>query len=469
MNLKMMGAGAARATEAWPLNLFQATGNDIGISRSGTDYWLHYAIAPSDYVSVLISSYSGSGETEHSIFDLQTSVLLIYVDDAAAGCTKVGSWTNQGGAYYGGTRAYSVTAGNSATFTTGAGTIGVWYANTSPNQGILKVLIDGDATLATNLPTAQDLVDAGTLADTVLVANGGTLNPTDRCMDPYALGLGTHRLDGGLSAGVHTVQFVLTAYKNALSTTVRIFVDYLAYTTATLTLAGATSFLENETMSPGGSVFEYALNYKPTGAAANEWAGNRHSNDSQTALTLYVDGAEVSLDDGEIVSGNSVQIVRASNLLHSESGATVNATVALTYTLSKTTGLTVSWTMTWNVNATYDTALSSMFPLPDAVFDRGTTELSAINLTLTDNDMSHKGTDSSKQIWMWDTDGTLGAIITVTVTPSSSYIEDRSGSPALNKAYFVRNVAPITAGDIWTYEANYRVQRFVSADTSLAK
>ena len=94
------------------------------------------------------------------------------------------------------------------------------------NGAMFLVTIDGDPTLASLLPTAQDLVTGGSLDASALVGGGGTLNPTDRIYDNYTLAQNINTEDGKghltqiatfASAGAHTVRFTQTAYANVSS------------------------------------------------------------------------------------------------------------------------------------------------------------------------------------------------------------------------------------------------------------
>ena len=121
----------------------------------------------------------------------QSRLGTITINDDAAGVSHSGTWTTGTNAVaYGGTYHYSTEAGATIRCTCAATTTAVGIRSfKATNGGIGVAYIDNDTTLCTLLPTAQSLVDAGTLANTVLVANGGTLNPTDRIYDAYAAAL----------------------------------------------------------------------------------------------------------------------------------------------------------------------------------------------------------------------------------------------------------------------------------------
>src|SRR5690606_32598678 len=117
----------------------------------------------------------------------------------------------------------SSTSGSTVTWTSPTSTaVGIRTVATT-NGGLAKVSIDGSATAATMLPTAQQMVDSGKYLAGILVANGGTLNPTDRvldCYSPNAAGTAGYEdlwdvrvgFAEGLSSAAHTVVITATGY-----------------------------------------------------------------------------------------------------------------------------------------------------------------------------------------------------------------------------------------------------------------
>ncbi|MDQ0767991.1 hypothetical protein QF031_000740 [Pseudarthrobacter defluvii] len=80
------------------------------------------------------------------------------------------------------------------------------------------MLLKVERPLADRLDTAQDVVTRGWYANTILVANGSTLNPTDRVMDSYSPTTAQNKyaarrvLAADLTAGAHTVKLTVTGY-----------------------------------------------------------------------------------------------------------------------------------------------------------------------------------------------------------------------------------------------------------------
>ncbi|OZE95095.1 hypothetical protein CH302_19335 [Rhodococcus sp. 15-2388-1-1a] len=117
---------------------------------------------------------------------------------------------------YGGFYRYSTAAGATVTWTAPAGSTSIgWRSIKTTSGGLSKIAVSGDATLANMLPTAQQLVDAGRYAPSILVANGGTLNPTDRVLDQYASSLNYDvpmTLGANLTPAAHPVVMTSTGY-----------------------------------------------------------------------------------------------------------------------------------------------------------------------------------------------------------------------------------------------------------------
>jgi hypothetical protein len=107
--------------------------------------------------------------------------------------------------------------------------IGVYDMPVSAS-GMMLVEIDGNKSLANHLPQVSELITIGTLSSSVLIAQGGTLNPTDRIYyqkstagtsiaDPHSSGfdnlLCQNRkvlIASNLQPGEHTIRFIHTGY-----------------------------------------------------------------------------------------------------------------------------------------------------------------------------------------------------------------------------------------------------------------
>ena len=461
--------GGGRAIP-FPLNLFTG-GTGVAIKRSGTDYILYQEFIDREAMVLGLNTGDYAGTVScHSIKSAYTGKIIHRIDDTEG--TTTGSWaTTNNATYWGGSRQTATHAGDKITFTLPEYATSLYWKVATSNAGIMRVSIDGDYTTANLVTTAQQLVDSGYADAAVLVANGGTLNPTDRCFDPKT---NTTPVDIPMATGLTGGEVVVleyTGYKNPTSTATSLIVDAIGVDSP-ITSSNYVFNVTTENLQPlTGSVFECAHNLQPDGATGQTWVGNAHGYENQTSLTIYIDNVETVPDDGSYTVASEIRIVRVSEYFHDETGATVIANVVTTYTL-KSTGLDITTVITWAVGGASGNTRSPMWPLADTIFDRGALELDAVNYTLTANNNSTVGNDLSTMVWCWDQDGTLGALLTVPAGQNgNAQIEDRSGSPTVNKIYFDRAAAALSfaANDVWTITGNYRLQRFANAETSLAK
>ena len=215
------------------LTAFAGPGGAVGIERSGTKYYLLAPIQSGQYNTTRLETYSFGGTTEYIISQIESRVALLSLEDDDPAAVTAGTWVAlTDSRAYGGDYRYSKTANDTLTFTTPANTniVGARHCSLT-NGGVAKVAIDGDLTRATLLPTAQDLVTAGTLASTVLIANGGTLAPTDRILNNYGANNWDNKVIycNDLAAGVHTVVITICNYKQAASTDTRVYFGGLMY------------------------------------------------------------------------------------------------------------------------------------------------------------------------------------------------------------------------------------------------
>jgi hypothetical protein len=349
------------------------------------------------------------------------------------------------------------------------------------SSGVAKVEIDGDATLANLLPTAQDSVDAGRLPNTILVANGGSLNPTDRIWDQYYVGVedsGKEVFTTSLAVGVHTIKLTVTGYKESGSSNAYVRPDAFFYVTNNTTLANANSTRKITDILSTSSDQEYVFMPLPTGASdGTQWVGNIHGNDNQITLTFKINGVSVTPTDLTVYSGSLVEITRTSQLFHPDLGATVIGTSSTVYTINCTSGLWVNYSVTWLVAGTMNQAFSAMCAV-DNLLDRGSSYLSTSDYNLSNNDGDYHPNLKDSVAYLWDADGIYAVLMyisdVVSVTKNwqsnGSYFlatQDRSGD-TLNKIYLYR-VAPsnpeaYAINDVWSCNANYRLALFANAN-----
>lgn len=490
------GGGGVSALQAM-LNKFASSG-PVGIWRDANDYGILQQVGDQVNVSVPLRQNTTTAPlgsaTINTIWDPYYCRMMFVEDQNSAKVTQNGAgWVVQNDAnHYGGSVNRSLTTGNYIEFAAPATTtrVGVVCLKTS-NGGFTLVSIDTDNTLATSLPTAQQLVDAGTMAATCLVAGGGTLNPTDRILDNYAV-VQTYRqrvlVADALTAGEHTIRFTVTGYKRAAAANAGFYLDGILYGSADTTIAssGVVPVLLRA-IKTGGAVWEYALCYQPEGATYTDFLGNGHGWDFQAAITPYVDGVEQTLSTFQTVSGSLVRVVRTSVLRHPniDAGATDCGNVTVEYLMQAPTGLDVNVDIDWLVAGKMGAAYVGMLSC-DNDFDKGSNIGLTVDETLTDDDDSVNCNAKSEAAWMWDADANYGALFQSknlleavnnwAQTPTSwLWIQDYStGNPKSNKIYLTRvqtgSFETITEASSIRARNNYRFGYFPGgADAALAR
>jgi hypothetical protein len=399
---------------------------------------------------------------------------------------------------YNGSYTRTTTSGDYVVWTTSAASIiFIRYAALS-NVGLALVTLDGSRTAATGCSTAQDLVTAGTFPNTILVANGGTLNPTDRVINQYAASGSSDTFQliaDGLTEAAHTVRLTCTGYKQAASSDIRLNVTAgsIAASTIVPTTSGVAFYLEKRILDQQDSAFEWAFNVYASAAssATSTWVGNVHGYEDMTALTLTIDGSGTTMTDGQYLSGASIVFVRTSRLYHPSigAGATVIGDAVTTYTLNNT-GLVVSYSLTWNVALKMMIGYHAMYPTNEDVGGptKGATSGSgATSYTLTAQDGSRKSQTLADTVWLWcpaagGVAGHYGATMRCAqagigfggnASPDFTFIEDRiiSAGRLVNKTYFTRQsdtaaVENIAATTNWTNTTTYRVSWVPDADAT---
>lgn len=450
-------------------------GTHAALGREGSDYVLYGELGNGRWWRQVLAYDATAGETHHSMWKSRLGVPMTSVDDTnATYFTFTGTWsTTSSGPPYGGSARFSIVAGDTATYVTDAAVTALGlHIETASNGGLARVSLDGDRTAATLLPTAQQLVDAGTFPNTILVANGGTLNPTDRVIDYYT---STQVLDTllplavGLAAAQHTVVITVTGYKRAAASAARVFVAgglqataATSVDTAGMSLAVLTTLLENS------SVFEYAISFTPTGGSQVPFIGNRHGNDIEDTFTLSVDGATVTPSDGTITVGSTVSAHRTSHLLHPEAVGSI-ATSDCTWTMTAA-GLRVHWFIDWLQAGTVSSSYVAMLPTQGNNLAMGTTGRGAVVGPLTADDNSVNGDSRSPSAVLWENGGhaAIGAFLlnpavaldnfTHATGSQHIWLQDRTAGD-FNKAYYQRigssDTAPIAAGDHWESDILY--------------
>lgn len=410
--------------------------------------------------------------------------------DNSAGVTLSGTWTQAASDSYqvAGRLAFSGTTGDYIELTTDDDitSVGAVFRYGTSGGGLVKVAIDGDATLADLLETAQDKVDSGDFPNTILVTNGGTLNPTDRVIDTYSDELFNGNLfSSSLTTGVHTVRVTVTGYKIAASASANcLFHAFIAYGTGLYTPAETLFHLwpvVNLMSTEAYPTWEISHNVVPDGATNPEWIGHTNSMKFIDLPVLTVDGVTTTLAKGAKTTGSNIVFEMGYGARHSEidSGATNTALVDFVWTFNSVTGMTIAHTLTWLMGGTLSLGYPGMMAL-NTTFDRGRGRITAVD-DLDDDNNARKVNNSGNTIMMWDYDGEMGALMYVpdlemTVnnfaeTPTFQFAIDDDASGIWNKARLYRfgQVHNFLTDDVWQSEINYRMKRFTDgANVNLA-
>lgn len=457
----------------------------VGVFRE-TDQYAFVLPSASRYFAAELSAVGAAGTNTPRIATVREAHPMVSANQTDASVTRSGTWTiNIAGTTYGGNYMRTETADDYVEFVTPAACehIGVWHF-AAVNAGVCKVEIDGDATLANRLRTAQQLVDVGELASTVLVANGGTLNPTDRVWNQFTESFGTlnrYLIADGLTSAAHTVRLTCTGYKGTTATGVRLYFAGYAYGGAAVTLdtADIAIFVADD-IGQTSSRWELAHYFQPEGGSTNEFIGHLNT-DKLVSLALTVDGDDPTLTNGTMAVGTEIALTTVSDLRHPDTGATDIGSLQLTYTIAAVSGLTVDYTLTWLVAGASPYGYAAMLPMPEA-FDRGANAALESDVTLTDNDDSINADAASAAAYLWQSAGDYGvllycpnlALTNANFAQCSSnflWIQDRVGG-TINKVYLMRHDSEqaVAINDVWRSIVNYRLKYFADgAEAALAQ
>ena len=362
----------------------------------------------------------------------------------------------------------------------------------APWSSMCLVTIDGDNTLADLLPTAQQLVDGGSLAATALVAGGGTLNPTDRIMDCYNLAANYTDprtaacvfFSKTLAAGVHTIRVNVTIYNNVLANSPASYALVCALFAGGANAAGATGtdaipvFVSKQNTNTVNTPHRWEISYSfvPTGEIGHEWLGHSGSLKIKALPTINVDGTPLVPTDYVAYPGSEIILTTQNNVRHTETGGNDLGVLDLIFTLNKATGMTIDHTLTWAT-----TGLANGYPcmlsLDHAVFDRFNCLGSGIVGTdLTDNDDVANFNSAGQAAFCWDLDGYQAIVMSIpnlvytvenwTKAPVNKlwWADISSDAGAWKKTYATRfkDDEAYTATTVWGSKANYRVAWIIS-------
>jgi hypothetical protein len=491
---------AGRLASASVLSAFAPTDPVAYVARAGTTYQLLLHIGDGRLWRVSLEQLTGllGG---HLVNQLRRNAFVLpmtSVDDTDAAIAKTGTWVgpNNNAGAYGGSYQYSTVAGSTVAYTFPAGrtAVGCRYV-AAVNAGLAKVTVDGSDTAATLLPTAQALVDAGLYASSILVANGGTLDPADRVLDQFATVTDYDArvvVADGLDGSAHELVLTCTGYQRASGATGgRTYISGFSSSGAGIAPTDANVVLaESHLFGWVTSAWEFAIEAKPTGASDWHFLGNVHGYEIQDSLTVAVDGATATLADGDIVAASDkVTVTRVSRLYHPDLGAgTTVADATVVYRMDGD-GLTVEPAITWRVGGSVRSsyimmALNGAEISAGIGMDRGEILGDPTGARTFDGDSGdvYYGAIKSPTAWLWNQAGDVGAVLHVPDVWQSTFgwantgtftrIEDREGS--ITKVYVAQVDASaanraVTVGQVWRWNVRYLAGYFPDgAEATLA-
>jgi YD repeat-containing protein len=479
--------------------VFTRPAGGVSISRSGSDYYLWHGLGGGLFSRYQLKNYTANAGNLplRQLAGLDTVRAMLDSDDLTA--TTTGTWTSGANAgTVGGNYRYSDTAGATMSWTSPATAtaVGITVVEITNGGALAVVEVDGSKTAANALMTAQDVVDKGWYANTILVANGGTLAPTDRVMDTYSSATATNNyaarrvLAADLAPGAHTVKVTNTGYMRTGLTAQRVYLTgFLHSLTGTVLTDAGAQVVTDTVLNAIASAWEYAYFGQPAGTTAPGEMGNIHGWEAEISLTITVDGAVSTPADGARVdAAREILVTRVTQLRHTELGVTPVADVVTTYRLDRI-GLRVDVQTTWN-RAIDLTWAWLMFPVngptTNAIgqkFNRaGLLNFPGGSLTFTGaNGDLYAGRSKSVAAWMWSSTGKYGVMASVpdhttflnrwaNASPAFAQINDRSGN--ILKTYFARvgtGGDHIDAGTVISSSVRYAVGYFPDgAEVSLS-
>lgn len=473
---------------------FASTVEQVSVSRSGTTYKVAQAKGRGRYWEMDFRQFTGSGGgAVNGPLTHRLGVALQSVDDDDASVTHTGAWTAASAitSAYGSDYHFTDDPGAFVTWTTPAGSTSVAAHLLLVNNGGFGLpSIDGDNSLCNRCPTAQELVDGGTLPSTALIANGGDLDPATRLIDFYnsaTLGDVPTLMADGLPEAAHEVRVDRTGHKRAANTSgeARIYsAGYMAGDDGTLITDTDAGIAALKTLQSSNSALEYAWQVLPSGATTSTLVGSVHGSEVQDSFDVFVDGAPVTLADGERVTGTTVVIEKATHLLHPQTGATHIATVDVTYTFDPN-GFVVSHTMTPLVPMRIDLAYVHMFPVDADIFTRACSTGLSTPITLDNDDDLFYGAARAHAAWMWDPVSGCAVLVQVpnVVAETNSWqrssphfldFQDRETGQQVSKVYVARVGNPATPENVVAgvplgpFVARYQATLLDDAEAALA-
>ena len=257
------------------------------------------------------------------------------------------------------------TRGAYAEWTTESSSAVIAHIGRQTNGGLAVVSIDGDTTAANMCRTAKEYVDAGWYPNTILRANGGICEETDRVINCSRYMEGSSNmpiqeeallLATGLSNTTHILRLTVVGVTDLLgSGGSRLYVSGMS----TLDLNPSLntneytfkSGLVNLSVAPANlaTSVEHTMLFSITDGGATDRSGGVH-------------GYENLISINASITDNTVQIIRETTLNHALNPSTVYADVTTVYTFSRD-GLQLDTRYEIKANVWVDSLYLAMKPM----------------------------------------------------------------------------------------------------------
>ncbi|MGB4768709.1 MAG: hypothetical protein WBP22_05640 [Candidatus Saccharimonas sp.] len=354
-------------------SLFTASMVGLSILRTGSDYSLFYPAGGGRFIQHTLATITGNGAD--GPYGAGGVTMLRSVNEVCpsgatipytSGTTSGGGWaTSTSGSY---TWLRTSTSGDSITITIPAGVevVNLDIVQHSTGGGVASVMVDGSNASQIYLPKASELAASNRLSSAQLVSNGGSIPDSQRVYSSYLPSGGAVKVSYPLvlsGNGTHTVQISHTGgYRSGASTAGNQRISLYAVRTwksTDVVVFDPSNSLVSGTLATTSSAWEVATAFSPVGHSSS-FMGTYHGNETQTSISVMVDGVTITPVDGVATPvASSVVVTRQGFLSHPTAGRV--AAVTTTYTLDSS-GLTFSphiqWETTGEVSAAY-----AMLPL----------------------------------------------------------------------------------------------------------
>lgn len=387
----------------------------------------------------------------------------------ASSALKIGTWSNQMSALlYGSEYFYSSTPNSSIEFsTTGESSkIGIYDLAQTSTFGIVE--INGDRTLANQLPTAQDLVTNQILSSSALVSNGGIFNPTDRVLNPTnpnviinvnAFYGGSRRilLASELEPGTKTVKIINSGISPMGVIANEFKISGLWWNDDSLNVnnfpnAQFEPLDEGFSLDAGLSDLNFAFSYIPTGGSTSEFIGHSNTQKLGNIPVLFkLDNSTItSIPENDFSNiGDEVSLNISAVCKHSQSADDV-AKYNQSYYFSVDSGIKYNIDFEWLKGGTISSGYIPQFAVNNQMSKSSVLE-DTKNFDLSTDDGISYFNNSGSLVSFWNTNSKWSVSIDVpeyrTNPIGTISLQDRFGG-SLNKVYFKRySNQTVNAGD----------------------